>query len=531
MEYILSVEEMRKVDALAINKLGITGAILMENAGLKSAQCIANRFDPIAGKSIGIICGKGNNGGDGFVIGRHLSQMGAQVTFSLVGKFADVSGDAKVNMDIARNLGLTIHEVQNWNPARHLRGFDLVIDALLGTGLKGDVSGVYADIIGSLNIWQKPVVSVDAPSGLDCDKGRPLGVCVKSDLTITMGNVKTGMLLYPGRELVGRLFIADLNVPSSVFEQINLSKYFFEPEDYQKLLPPRPQDAYKNKFGKLLVLAGSRGLSGAAVLTSKAALYSGAGMVILGCPQGLNSVFEEKLTEVMTDPLPETDVGSLTESAFDAVEDSLQWSDVLALGPGLSTHHDTVRFVHRVLTEQSRPIVIDADGLNNLAENTKLLEDYKGEIIITPHVGEFSRLSGLSHDEILRSSVEAVERFAKTWGVVVLLKGAPTIIADPGGAIYFNPSGNSGMATAGAGDVLTGIIAGFLAQKLSAIDAAVLGAFVHGLAGDRAASLLGQRGMVAGDILEQTPQTLADLENMDKDSLAEYSEPFPIRLF
>jgi len=531
MEVILTVDEMRQADAIAIRELGIHGLILMENAGLKAAQVIQSVYGPVAGLRIGIFCGKGNNGGDGFVIGRHLSRMGADVTFWLTGKKQDVKGDAAVNLKIADQLGLPIFELEDWDATTGLLEYDLLVDALLGTGLKGEVKGIYAEIIRSLNRFDGPVVAVDTPSGLDCDRGEPLGLCVDADVTVTMGNVKQGMLFYPGRSFVGALYVADLGVPDHVFERIGSRKFLLDLDDYSTLLPARPPDAYKNTFGKVLVLAGSTGLTGAAAMASLSALRSGAGMVILGCPKSLNPIFEEKLTEVMTTPLPETDAGSISLDAYEALEGPFRWAHVLALGPGMSTHPDTKMFVQRVLAEQQKPMVIDADGLNNLADHTGLLARYPAELVLTPHAGELSRLTGLSTDEILENRIQVVREYAGKWGVVLLLKGAPTVIGTPEGDIFLNPSGNAGMATAGSGDVLTGLIAGFLAQGLAAKDAAVLGAFVHGLAGDLAAAELGQRGMTAGDIMDAVPQVLVDLEDPEAADVEDYWSPVAVRVY
>jgi len=531
MEYILSVEEMRKVDQMAIETLGIPGIILMENAGLKTAQHIAQKFHSIAGKAIGIFCGKGNNGGDGFVIGRHLNRMGANTHYWLVGKKSEVTGDAKTNMDIVAKLGLPFTELLSWDPNLNLQSYDILIDGLLGTGLKGDVRGIILDIIEKINSHEGNVVAVDAPSGLDCDTGKILGKCVEANLTVTMGNVKIGMLLYPGRKYVGELTIADLNVPEFALKKMGSQAFLPQINDYRKILPDRPNNAHKNQFGKILVLAGSTGLTGAAMLCSKAALRSGSGMVMLGCPRSLNAIFETALPEVMTVPLPETDTGSISAIAYDVLQEALKWSHVLALGPGLSTHSETKAFVHRLLKDQSHPIVIDADGLNSIADDISLLRDYEGDMIITPHVGELARLCKISSEEILKNPVEIVQEFAKKWQVILLLKGAPTIIGNSNGIIFFNITGNSGMATAGTGDVLTGILASLLGQGLTAIDAAVLGAYLHGLAGDRAAWQMGKRGVVAGDIMNNVSQTLTDLETLEVDRVSEYSQPKIERIY
>ena len=531
MEYILSIEEMRRADSLAIEKLQIPSLILMENAGLKTAQCIAEKYAFNANKMVGIFCGKGNNGGDGFVIGRHLYRMGAKIFFWLAGKKTDLRGDAKINMKIAEKMGLTIYELEEWNPETDLAKYDLIIDSLLGTGLKGEPGGIYSKIIDAINNFNGTVVAVDTPSGLDCDSGKTLGVCVRANLTVTMGNIKTGMLFYPGRSLTGELFIADLNFTDMVLNQINPEKYIYCLNDYKNLLPIRPESAHKSSFGKILVLAGSTGLTGAARLSCQAALRSGAGMVILGCSESLNSVFELGLTEVMTLPLPDNSSGCLNETAFDALHESFEWSNVIALGPGLSTNSDTKKFVHRMLKEQSHRMVIDADGLNNLVDNTELLTNYGNDLVLTPHMGELSGLTGLTIPDIKDQSINIVQKFAKEWGVVLLLKGSPTLIGDPQGNVHINMSGNAGMATAGSGDVLTGLIAGLLGQGLSAKNATILAAFVHGLTGDRLEQQSGQRGMIAGDLVEQIPYTLDELAKVQSGASLNYYKNFAKRLF
>jgi hydroxyethylthiazole kinase-like uncharacterized protein yjeF len=520
LERVLSTEQMRQWDKAAIEEVGIPGVILMENAGLKAAQCLAQSYGPMRDKRVAVVCGKGNNGGDGFVIGRHLRQMGAVVSFWLLAKKrSDLRGDARVNMEIAAAGAMTISDIERWDQDG-FENCDLIVDALLGTGLKGDVSGVAADLIRSMNAFQGPVVAVDSPSGLNCDTGRPLGVCVAADLTITMGQIKTGMLLYPGRGLVGRLRIADLSVPAGL-NATRANQFLPGYDDYRGMLPRRRREAHKNRFGKTLVLAGSTGLTGAAKLCAESALRSGAGMVTLGCPARLNAIFEAGLTEVMTVPLPDTPSGSLKSAAVTALEQSLDWCDVVALGPGLGSEAETRGFVVELLKSGAHhPLVIDADGLNHLADDTAVLKAYEHEVVLTPHLGEFARLTGMAHDEISQNPVSAITQYAQAWGVVILLKGATTLVANPAGEVYFNLTGNSGMATAGSGDVLTGLIAGFLGQGLDATQSAVLAAFVHGAAGDAAAARLGERGMTAGDLLERIPATMKELEEQPSGPIA-----------
>ncbi len=515
MEPIVSVSEMRTVDRLSVEEVKIPAILLMENAGLKTAQAIAREFAPIAEKKICILCGKGNNGGDGFVVGRHLSRMGARVEFFSTARGEDFKGEAATNRSIAEALGLPVHDIEEAGQLKPTFTPDLLVDALLGTGIRGEVSGLYREIIDWMNAQDVPVASVDTPSGIHCETGQIAGAAVQADLTVTMGNIKTGQLFFPARKLQGRFLVADLNAPDFVLKKVATHKFLVTPEDIVRFLPRRPGDAYKNTFGKVLVIAGSTGLTGAATMASLSALRSGAGMVVLGIPERFNSVLEEKVTEIMTAPLPETETGSLHSRALEALDRWLKWSHVLALGPGLSTHPETRTFVKALLRQTDKPLVVDADGINNLSAEFELIRAYPADLVFTPHVGELSRLVGVSQEEILKNRLTVVRESAQKLQAIVLLKGAPTLIAAPDGEVYVNTTGNPGMATAGSGDVLTGLIAGFLAQGLSGLQAALTGAFVHGMAGDLAAEALGQRGMIAGDILNFVPEALRRLESPD----------------
>ncbi len=529
MEPIVSIQEMRAVDRLSIEEVRIPAILLMENAGLKTAQAIAREFAPIAGKKVCLICGKGNNGGDGFVVGRHLSRMGARVEFFSTARAEDLKGEAATNRQIAEKLGLPIHDISDIDQLVPSFRPDFIVDALLGTGIRGEVSGFYREIIEWINRQEIPVVAVDTPSGMNCETGAVAGAAVRAQLTVTMGNIKTGQLFFPARDYQGRFLVADLNAPDFILEKIQTGKFLLTPGDVAGFLPERPGDAYKNTFGKVLVVAGSTGLTGAAAMASLSALRSGAGMVVLGIPERFNSVLEEKVTEVMTAPLPETETGSLHSKAIETLDPWLNWSHVLALGPGLSTHPETRAFVHAFLRKADKPLVIDADGINNLAGEFDLIQNYPSDLVFTPHVGELSRLTGVSQKDILHNRVQITRESAQKLRAVVLLKGAPTLIASPEGTVYFNVTGNPGMATAGSGDVLTGLIAGFLAQGLSGLQAALTGAFVHGMAGDLAAETLGQRGIIAGDILNAVPEALRLLASAKSEDLARWS--FFERLF
>ncbi|RKY79035.1 bifunctional ADP-dependent NAD(P)H-hydrate dehydratase/NAD(P)H-hydrate epimerase [candidate division KSB1 bacterium] len=521
MEVVVTADEMRRIDRIMIDEIGIPGIVLMENAGLKTAQAIAQYYAPVSGKAIVILCGKGNNGGDGFVVGRHLAAMGARVQIFLLGDKDAVTGDAKVNLEIAQASGLTIQEILDWTEfSSSLPQADIFVDALLGTGVKGEVKGLYRLAIEWLNSQRVPIVAIDAPSGVNNDDGNLLGVGIRAEMTVTMGNIKTGMLFYPGRAYGGRLLVADLNIPSSVYQKVNSQKFIATTEDVRRMLPQRRPNGYKNTFGKVLLFAGSTGLTGAAALSSMSVLKSGAGMAILALPKSLNAIMEGKITEVMTAPLPETNAGSINVSAIGSIDKLMDWCHVIAIGPGLSTHPETSRFVVQLLKKANKPLVIDADGINNLSGEIELIRQYPADVILTPHVGELARLIQKSNEEILQNRVQIVREWATILGKVLLLKGVPTIIGDPRGNIYFNLTANSGMATAGCGDVLTGIIAGFLAQGMPPLEAAVAGAFVHGLAGDLAKESLGARGMIASDIQNHVPAALQTIErgNVEEDT-------------
>ncbi len=519
MEPLVSVPEMRAVDKLSTTELKMPAILLMENAGLKTAQTIHREVGDLTNKHACIICGKGNNGGDGFVVGRHLSRMGAKVEFFPTANLSELRDEAAANRQIAKSLRLPIHDIHTIDELKSSFAPDLIVDALLGTGIRGEVTGLYREIIEWVNAQSAIVAALDTPSGVNCETGEVAGIAVRADFTVTMGNIKTGQLFYPARSHQNRLFVADLNAPPFLLEKVNTRKFLVTPEDILSFLPERPADGYKNTFGKVFVIAGSTGLTGAATMASLSALRSGAGMVVLGIPERFNPVLEEKVTEVMTAPLPETEDGSIHSRAINHIDRWLQWSHVLALGPGLSTHPETQTFVRALLRKADKPIVIDADGINNLAGQFDLIRNYPADIVFTPHVGELSRLIGVSQKDILANRISVLQEWAPKLHCTLLLKGAPTLIADASGTVYFNPTGNAGMATAGSGDVLTGLIAGFLGQGLTGREAAIAGAFIHGMAGDLAAQELGQRGMIAGDILSYVPDALLFFENNDRETL------------
>ena len=530
---VVTAAEMRQIDSETIECIGIPGIVLMETAGSAIVRSI--RRDSPECRRIGVFVGKGNNGGDGLVIARQLAHAGCDVHIFLVSPAESFTGDAATNLQIAQNLGLPIADAVT---AISQTRCELFVDAIFGTGLRRPVVGEIADVIEGINRLPVPVIAVDLPSGLDADTGQPLGACVRADKTVTIGFPKRGLLLHPGAEFAGKLEVADIGFPKQVVDAQNISVNWTTAREAADWLPSRPRASHKGSYGRVLVVAGSTGMTGAAALASEAALRIGAGLVTLAIPKSLNPILEVKLSEVMTLPLPETEAGSLAESAAEPILKFVEKTkSVMAIGPGLSQQPETVSFVHKLVQAKSAfGRVIDADGLNALAQ-TIISHDAGGagdrpppyasgtvargpvpralsntNTVLTPHPGEMARLIGKPISAIEADRIGTAQQFAQEWGVTLLLKGAPTVTACADGSTWINSTGNPGMATAGMGDVLTGIIAGLMAQELSGKTAAVLGSYLHGLAGDIAAASLGMPGLIASDVLNAVPQAVQKAE-------------------
>lgn len=508
---VVTASQMQNIDRRTIEQYGIPGLELMERAGLGVVRTIEEMLVNVADKKVVIFCGRGNNGGDGFVIARRLFQRGAQVEPYLLGQEKDIKGDAWVNLERVLGLGLEVKSITEREQMASSLDADLIVDAIFGTGIKGAVKGLAAEVIELINNAEALVVAVDVPSGLNTDTGAVEGPCVQAEVTVTMALPKRGLLLSPGREYAGRLEVVDIGVPPKAIEEEGVNVELLEDKDIAALLPVRPPDAYKGDCGRVSVIAGSVGMTGAAALTCQGVMGSGAGMAILAIPESLNDIMEVKLTEVMTRPLPETEERTLSLAAEPKIWELLEWADVLAIGPGLSRHEETKALVRRILAKVDIPTVIDGDGLNALAEDVDMLSQVKTDIVLTPHAGELSRLIPRSIAEVNAWRIEVAQGSAKDFGVVVL-KGSPTIIADPSGEAFINPTGNAGMATAGSGDVLTGAIAGLMAQGLRGIEAAKVGVFIHGLAGDMVARRKGQWGLIAGDLVDALPEAMVSVD-------------------
>lgn len=511
---VVTAKEMAKIDRFAIGKIGIPGMVLMENAGREVVAVIREMLGTGEDKNIIIFCGKGNNGGDGYVVARYLLDMGANVKTYLIGKIDEVKGDAENNLEILQRIGHDVLPISSLEHIKLDRGAHLIVDALLGTGVRGGLTGLLKELVGQINKMGAPVLSIDLPTGMETDTGTVEGTCIQASTTVTMAYLKSGLLLSPGREHAGDVIVANIGIPGSIPKEKNVKCFQLTAEYINDLLPQRKPDTFKNRCGQVFLLAGSTGLTGAAALSSEATLRIGAGMAMLGIPKSLNATLEEKLTEVMTLPLSETDRQSLSFDSKKMISEKFQWADVLAVGPGLSTHPDSAKLVKWILENFNKPVVLDADAINCLKDDKEFLETAQSDLILTPHPGELSKLVGISAKEILANPIEIVREQARKLNVVLILKGAPTIIGSPDGYIFINSTGNPGMATAGMGDVLTGAIAGLVAQKMSPLDGALAGVYLHGLSGDISKSELGEAGLLAGDVLRNLPLAMKTFEGI-----------------
>ena len=503
---LLTAAEMRAVDTRVIQDIGIPGMILMENAGRQVAEVAATFLEGVQGRKVSIIAGKGNNGGDGLVAARYLDNLGYKVRVFLLARATELTGDVLANYQICKQLDIDIQEVDEKYLSKLrfcLSLTDLIIDALLGTGLKGPPQGLIAQTIELINDVEKAVLAVDVPSGLDASNGAVPGVCIQADATVTLAAPKVGLFTYPGAEHVGQVYVANIGIPPQILESAG-SGALLKASSVKELLPVRPSDGHKGTFGHVLILAGSVGMTGAATLTARAALRSGAGLVSLGVPTSLNDILEVKLTEAMTIPLPETADRGLSIEALPVIHDHLGRMDALVMGPGLASNPSTGQLVEALLQEVSCPVVLDADGLN-LAAKLGVLERRTNDscpLVITPHPGEMARLLRCSIGEIQTDRVAAALTAAQRFCCTAVLKGAGTVVAAPNGHFWVNTTGNVGMATGGTGDVLSGILGALLAMGVPPIAAAGMAVYAHGLAGDLALKWRGEISLVAGDLTE-----------------------------
>ena len=509
---ILTAESMQRVDRRAIEEVGIPSLVLMENAAIGVVDAIAERY-PDA-RSVAIFCGPGNNGGDGLAVGRHLAVRGYHVAMFVVAGGRELRGDAAIQQTICRNLAIDVRELgaeESVAPVvQEAASADLIVDALFGTGLRRALDGQYAELVAAINQLTSPRIAADIPSGLSGDSSRILGPTIEADLTVTFAAVKIPHIFPPAATHVGTVVVADLGIPHDLIEAADGDLHLLHGEELAERLPPRPVNAHKGDFGHLLIVGGAVGTAGAAALATRAAVRAGAGLVTAAVPESVLETVAGASLESMTAPLPVSGPG-LDGDALQALFGLAEGKEALALGPGMGTETGTQEVIERFVLETQIPMVLDADGLNAFAGKIRDLSGRAGDLILTPHPGEMARLLGWSTAEVVEDRLGAVREAAKLSEAIVVLKGHLTLAAEPGGAVHVNPVGNPGMATGGSGDVLTGVIGGLLAQGYEAGEAARVGVFLHGLAGDLAAAEVGENGLAATDLVARLPEAATRL--------------------
>ncbi len=493
---LVTQEQMRCIDQITIGQRGIPGGVLMDRAGRAVVREALERFAP---DSVAVVTGKGNNAGDGFVTARELHRLRHPVTLCLLHPAADLAGDA---LEAWRLVPADLPRVLIERPeqlSEHLARHDLIIDAIFGTGLSGPVRAPWDAYIRAINESGDNVLAVDIPSGLSGDPGVDAGDCVRAAVTVTIGRPKLAMMLDPGVRFTGAVVVADIGFPVDLLDEPAIATNLITPEIASSLLPVRPPAGNKGTFGKVLILAGSQGMTGAAVMAAQAAARSGAGLIYCAYPQSLSLIMESHLIEPVKLPLAGA-VGWFTGGmAGEALEQAARMQAV-ALGPGIGQRPETYAFFREIVKNVAAPLVIDADGLSLLAKDPSLLAGRPGPTLLTPHPGEAARLLRKTIPEVEKDRLAAFVEFCANYKVTAILKGAQTVITTPGGQRYINPTGNSGLAKGGSGDVLTGLLAGLLAQGCPPCEAAQLGVFLHGLSADLAAELTSVRSFLPTDL-------------------------------
>lgn len=512
---ILDAAQMREADRYTIEEIGIPSLVLMENAGRQVVAAMESAYEERLNGRVAVLCGRGSNGGDGFVVARTLLQRGVDAAVFVIGAVAEVRGDARINLEILGRLGVTVVEIddeQSWElHFSEISQCTLIVDAIVGTGLKAPLGGMMETVVADVNASGIPIVSIDLPSGLSADTPHAIGDCVDASMTVTLAAPKLPLVLPPGEDHAGDVVIADIGIPHDVIEGLEGRRVeLLTPEQVRELVTPRTADSHKGDFGRVTIVAGSRGKTGAAHLAAIGALRSGAGLVTVATPASSLPIVAARAAEFMTEPLPESEDGSVAALAIEAVL-ALR-HDVIACGPGLGRGPGAAEFVRGLVDRCTVPLVLDADAITVLADDPgRLVGREERHVIITPHPGEMARLVRSSIEEVQSNRIDVAADFAATHRLYVVLKGHRTVIATPDGHVFINPTGNPGMATGGTGDVLTGMIAAWLAQLLDADAACRLAVFLHGAAGDLAESTEGQVSMTATDLVASLGKALARL--------------------
>jgi hydroxyethylthiazole kinase-like uncharacterized protein yjeF len=512
---ILNTVQMREADRRTIEEVGIPSVVLMENAGRQVVAAVESFYSDLLERAIAVVCGRGNNGGDGFVVARTLHQRGADVSVFLIGQVSQIRGDARINLEVLGRLGVTVVEVadeQAWElHFSEVAQSDLIVDAIFGTGLSGPLSGMLETVVADLNASGIPIVAIDLPSGMSADTADLPGETIDAAVTVTLAAAKLPLVLPPAEAKAGDVVIADIGIPSGVIDAVEGPRLtLLTRERMRTRLAPRETDSHKGDYGRVLIAAGSRGKTGAAVLAAQGALRSGAGLVTVVTARSCQPIVAAHGIEYMTEGVDETADGTIDFAALDEIL-ALE-CDVLAAGPGLGRGPGVTTFVRGLVDRSEVPLVLDADALNAFADEPAALVGREGrDLIITPHPGEMARLIGATVEDVQADRLGIAVDFAVTHKVYVVLKGYRTIIAAPNGGAWINPTGSPGMATGGTGDVLTGMIAAWLAQLLDAEAACQLAVYLHGAAGELADADEGEVAMTAVDLISHLGDAALEL--------------------
>jgi hydroxyethylthiazole kinase-like uncharacterized protein yjeF len=522
---VSSVNEMRAMDRYAVERLGIPEAILMENAG-QAAASVLSREIGIRGRKIVIFCGAGNNGGDGFVVARKIHADGGSAKVFILGDPGKFKGAARMNLDILAKLPMEVQPVDSIKKTRmdvlHCHG---IVDAIFGTGLDRAISGLYREVIALINASGKKVLSLDIPSGIDGDTGQIMGVSVQADYTVTFGLPKIGAMLYPGYERCGKLYVCHISFPPSLYDRDSIKIQVNQPA----ALPPRDKSGHKGSMGEALFIAGAAGYFGAPYFSAMSFLKAGGGYARLAVPRSMVSSIAQKGSEIVFIPQEETASGSIALENKKSLLELCEKMDMVVIGPGLSLDPETQQLVRELVKAIKVPVLIDGDGITAVSADLKILKKRKAPTILTPHPGEMARMAGKPVSEVDRQKIAILQKTTRDLGALIVLKGAHSLIACPDERVFINLSGNSGMATAGSGDVLTGAIAAMLGLGLPLEEAVRKGVFIHGFAGDLAASEKGEDGMTAQDILDYLPQAMKqDREGPAEPFRSRYAGPIVI---
>ncbi len=514
---VLNTDQMREADRRTIHEIGIPSIVLMENAGRQAVAAMEAAFEDLTLSRVAVLCGRGNNGGDGFVVARTLVQRGVDTSVFLIGSVSDVQGDARTNIEVLGRIGLTVVEItsaQEWElHFSEISECEVIVDAMLGTGFHGELTGLLQTVVADVNAIAVPVVAIDLPTGLSADAAEFDGVAIEASMTVTLAAPKIPLIFPPADSHAGDLVIADIGIPYPVIDDLG-GPYLelLTRERMREIVPVRASDSHKGDFGRVLIVAGSRGRTGAAHLAAIGALRSGAGLVTVATPRSCAPIIASMAPEYMTESLDETPSGAIDFAALDRLFELD--ADVIAVGPGLGRDPSTVAFVHGLLERAGVPLILDADALNAFSGDPDRLMGKDGvDVIVTPHPGEMSRLLGISIESLQVDRLEQARQFAASHRAHVVLKGHRTVIAGPEGRSFVNLTGNAGMATGGTGDVLTGMIAAWVAQLLDAEAACKLAVYLHGMAGDMAAADEGEAGLVASDLVGRLGDAVLELTN------------------